>query len=72
MKRRQLLKALAATLPAVALAKHINAADSMLNSKYEFMASGPFNPDWNSLSSYQTPEWFRNAKFGIWAHWGPQ
>ena len=72
MKRRQLLKQLAATLPAVALAKHINAADNMLNSDYEFMASGPFKPDWNSLSSYQTPEWFRNAKFGIWAHWGPQ
>lgn len=72
MKRRQLLKQLAATLPAVALAKHINAADNMLNSNYEFMASGPFKPDWNSLSSYQTPEWFRNAKFGIWAHWGPQ
>jgi alpha-L-fucosidase len=18
------------------------------------------------------PEWFRDAKFGIWAHWGPQ
>jgi len=72
MKRRQLLKQLAATLPAVALAKHINAADNILNSNYEFMASGPFKPDWNSLSSYQTPEWFRNAKFGIWAHWGPQ
>jgi alpha-L-fucosidase len=72
MKRRQLLKQLAATLPAVALAKHINAADNMLNANYEFMASGPFKPDWNSLSSYQTPEWFRNAKFGIWAHWGPQ
>ena len=72
MKRRQLLKQLAATLPALALAKHINAADNMLNSNYEFMTSGPFKPDWNSLSSYQTPEWFRNAKFGIWAHWGPQ
>ena len=20
----------------------------------------------------EMPEWFRNAKFGIWAHWGPQ
>ena len=19
-----------------------------------------------------TPDWFRDAKFGIWAHWGPQ
>jgi alpha-L-fucosidase len=36
------------------------------------IADGPFKPDWNSLTNYQTPEWFRDAKFGIWAHWGPQ
>ncbi len=36
------------------------------------IAEGPFKPDWNSLTNYQTPEWFRDAKFGIWAHWGPQ
>ena len=36
-------------------------------------ADGPFQPTWESLASqYQTPEWFRDAKFGIWAHWGPQ
>jgi len=33
---------------------------------------GKFQPTWNSLKQYQTPDWFRNAKFGIWAHWGPQ
>ena len=32
-----------------------------------------FEPTWASLASgYRTPEWFRDAKFGIWAHWGPQ
>jgi alpha-L-fucosidase len=31
-----------------------------------------FEPTWNSLKQYRTPEWFRDAKFGIWAHWGPQ
>jgi alpha-L-fucosidase len=36
------------------------------------IASGPFKADWNSLTNYSTPEWFRDAKFGIWAHWGPQ
>ena len=35
-------------------------------------AAGPFQPTWDSLANYQTPEWFRDAKFGIWAHWGPQ
>jgi alpha-L-fucosidase len=36
------------------------------------IAAGPFKPDWNSLANYQTPDWFRDAKFGIWAHWGAQ
>ena len=31
-----------------------------------------FQPAWPSLETYQTPDWFRDAKFGIWAHWGPQ
>lgn len=32
----------------------------------------PFEPTWDSLTKYQCPEWFRDAKFGIWSHWGPQ
>ena len=31
-----------------------------------------FEPTRLSLESYQIPEWFRDAKFGIWSHWGPQ
>jgi alpha-L-fucosidase len=31
-------------------------------------AAGRFTPDWKSLNQYQTPEWFREAKFGIWNH----
>ena len=38
----------------------------------ERMATGQFTPDWESLRHYEVPEWFRDAKFGIWAHWGPQ
>ncbi|HVU18111.1 MAG TPA: alpha-L-fucosidase [Candidatus Didemnitutus sp.] len=38
----------------------------------EPMAAGPFQPTWESLGHYEVPEWFRDAKFGIWAHWGPQ
>ena len=33
---------------------------------------GAFEPNWESLRMYEVPEWFRDAKFGIWAHWGPQ
>ena len=38
----------------------------------ESIATGQFTPDWESLRTYEVPEWFRDAKFGIWAHWGPQ
>ena len=34
--------------------------------------TGPFQGTRESLKEYQIPEWFRDAKFGIWAHWGPQ
>ncbi|HZL09978.1 MAG TPA: alpha-L-fucosidase [Prolixibacteraceae bacterium] len=33
---------------------------------------GPFKPTDESFKEYKYPEWFRDAKFGIWAHWGPQ
>lgn len=36
------------------------------------IADGPFEPTWESLRNYECPEWFRDAKFGIWSHWGPQ
>lgn len=38
----------------------------------EPMMKGQFQPTWESLTNYKVPEWFRNVKFGIWAHWGPQ
>ena len=33
---------------------------------------GPYKPTWDSLLQYEAPEWYRDAKFGIWAHWSPQ
>jgi alpha-L-fucosidase len=33
---------------------------------------GPYRPEWDSLLQYDAPEWYRDAKFGIWAHWSPQ
>ncbi len=37
---------------------------------------GPLTPEkfaatMESFKQYQCPEWFRDAKFGIWSHWGP-
>ncbi|NLN41237.1 MAG: alpha-L-fucosidase, partial [Clostridiales bacterium] len=37
------------------------------------MATGKkFLPSFESLREYECPDWFRDAKFGIWSHWGPQ
>jgi alpha-L-fucosidase len=36
------------------------------------IADGPFQPTWTSLTQYDCPTWFRDAKLGIWAHYGPQ
>lgn len=44
----------------------------IVNTKQEPVAPGRFEPTWQSIAHYEAPEWFRDAKFGIWAHWGPQ
>jgi alpha-L-fucosidase len=46
--------------PRAALLKQVDAQD------YD----GPFRPDWQSLANYQVPEWYKDAKFGIFIHWG--
>src|SRR5438094_4284928 len=43
-----------------ALLKQVDAADH----------EGPFRADWDSLQKYEVPEWYKDAKFGIFIHWG--
>lgn len=71
MKRRTLIKGLATGLPSLYLSKLYGNSLLTPYSKAP-IASGPFKPDWDSLAQYQVPDWFRDAKFGMWAHWGPQ
>ncbi len=33
-------------------------------------AAGPFTPALDSLEKYEVPDWYRDAKFGIFIHWG--
>ena len=33
-------------------------------------AKGPFTSDWESLKQYGVPQWYKDAKFGIFIHWG--
>lgn len=36
----------------------------------ETIQSGPYQDNWESLSAYEVPQWYRQAKFGIFIHWG--
>lgn len=74
MKTRQTTIIVAAILATLMLAAWGRSADQpnppqKLNLP---VASGPFEPTFDSFKNYQYPQWFRDAKFGIWAHWGPQ
>lgn len=73
MKRRTLIKQLGIVLPSLSAAGCVSGRSPFAASgKVERIARGPFLPTWASLQTYQVPEWFRDAKFGMWAHWGPQ
>jgi alpha-L-fucosidase len=61
-----------ATLPLAAFGATEPPVFHPVSTTTEPMQSGKFAPTWESLAQYETPEWFRDAKFGIWAHWGPQ
>ncbi|TWF35230.1 alpha-L-fucosidase [Chitinophaga polysaccharea] len=71
MKRRTLIKGLATGLSSLYLS-NLYAHGLLRTPSIPRMAPGPFQPSWESLEQYQVPDWFRDAKFGIWAHWGPQ
>ncbi|SEM81887.1 alpha-L-fucosidase [Mucilaginibacter gossypiicola] len=71
MKRRTLIKGLATGFSSLYLSRALGSSLLQPNLNAD-IASGPFKPDWSSLAQYQVPDWFRDAKFGIWAHWGPQ
>ncbi len=63
---RRTLFGLAAAAPALLLPRRSQAQDSIPE-----IAKGPYNGA-ESLKQYRIPEWFRDYKFGMWAHWGPQ
>jgi alpha-L-fucosidase len=42
-----------------------------VTSSYSIQA-GAYEPTFESLRKREIPQWFQDAKFGIWSHWGPQ
>src|SRR6516225_8425033 len=71
MTRRQALKLLSGALSGLALTRSWG-TDTIPPAKPPGMVPKPFTGTRESLTSYRCPDWFRDAKFGIWAHWGPQ
>src|SRR5256884_4820366 len=65
--RRDAIKLLAGAVPAWKAAQVFAGQHSKTS-----IESGPFKPTRESLKAYHIPDWYRDAKFGIWAHWGPQ
>ena len=82
ISRRHLIKSIALTVPAIPAIPALVAASpagvpfardrSSTPFQPEPIEEGPFVATRASLRAYQVPDWFRDAKFGIWAHWGPQ
>ncbi len=52
------------------LALPVSANEVSKHSQAELMRGVVYTSE--SLEQYQVPAWFGDAKFGIWAHWGPQ
>ena len=54
----------------VSLAQTNPRVETQLERERTETAGGPFTADWDSLGAYRVPDWFRDAKFGIFIHWG--
>ena len=52
-----------ATLPHPAVKPAIAKIDQVIE-------DGPFKAEWSSLEGYEIPQWYKDAKFGIFIHWG--
>ena len=53
-----------------ASAKYDAARKALLADVDRTVSAGPYRPDWDSLRHYETPDWYKDAKFGIFIHWG--
>jgi alpha-L-fucosidase len=73
LSRRQTLQLLASAAPALAFRNAFAQAPGQSPATPPLSVTpGPFTNTKASLESYTTPDWFGDAKFGIWSHWGPQ
>lgn len=50
--------------------KYLNYMKDYLKKIDDVIESGEYKDNWNSLAGHPIPSWYRDAKFGIFLHWG--
>jgi alpha-L-fucosidase len=53
-----------------AVAKYDGARATILKDVDRQANEGPYRPDWESLRKFEIPQWYKDAKFGVFIHWG--
>ena len=53
-----------------ATSKYDAVRSAILDRMDQTNAKGAFRADWESLQHFEVPEWYKDAKFGIFIHWG--
>src|SRR5260370_21667959 len=53
-----------------ASSKYDSERNTILSEVRRAANEGPYRADWQSLQKYEVPDWYKDAKFGIFIHWG--
>jgi alpha-L-fucosidase len=53
-----------------ASSKYDSERSAILSEVRRVANEGPYRADWQSLQKYEVPDWYKDAKFGIFIHWG--
>src|SRR4051812_5245169 len=65
---RRRFNSLLASVPVAAMAS--SALNGWSQAAPPPAASGPYQPNWASISTHAVPTWYTDARFGISMHWG--
>ena len=70
--RRQALRLMGSAGSALAVQGSVSRMLAQSSSSAIDLTPGKYTGTRLSLKAYTSPDWFADAKFGIWSHWGPQ
>lgn len=75
ISRRDLIKMVSGAVPVMVMPSALGRMPGSVRAKHpipSYPVNPRFQPDFESLTQYRYPDWFRDAKLGFWSHWGPQ